>query len=130
MSAMSACRRAVASAAVLITMGLTACATAPRDDGLSAQPPLREGWQSASHPLFLDGPGLAPATNFWRVPPLLPRGTYVVIRRDGDRAQLVSGHRFEVDSQPFKEIKLMLPLAQGSVEALDVKYLASATPSR
>lgn len=112
---------ACASALVLMLAG---CATRT-DDGLSANPPFAEGWKESSRPLYYDGPGLSAGTTAWKVPATLPRGTYQVIQRDGDRARVVDGYRFEVDAAPFKEIKLLLPMPTNNVEALDVKYLVS-----
>lgn len=122
-------RRAAIAACALLT-GLVGCATAPTDDGLSANPPFLPGWQESARPLFYSGPGVAPGTTAWMVPMTLPRGTYQVIQRNGDRARVVDGQRFEVDLSPYKEIKLMMPMGQGNLEALDVKYLASVAPAK
>lgn len=121
--------RPAALAAAALLLGLAGCAT-PADDGLSANPPFAAGWQAQARPLFYDGPGLAPGTTAWKVPGTLPRGTYEVIERRGDRARVVDGHRFEVDGSVYKEIKLLLPMGARDVEALEVSYIASAPPPK
>jgi hypothetical protein len=123
-------RRHGATAALVLFAALAGCASTARDDGLSANPPLLPGWQENARPLFYGGPGVSPGTQAWLVPQTLPRGTYVVIQRDGSRARIVDGQRFEVDGSIFKEIRLMLPMGENNVEALDIKYLASATPAK
>jgi hypothetical protein len=131
MNVRTAFHRRAALAAGALLVGLAAgCATTPRDDGLSANPPLLPGWQDNARPLFYGGPGISPGTTAWTVPMTLPRGTYVVIQRDGDRARVVDGQRFEMDGAVYREIKLMLPMGQNNLEALDVKYLASAAPAK
>lgn len=130
MNARSFFQRQAALAAVVLLTGLAGCASGPGGDGLSANPPLLPGWQDNARPLFYGGPGVSPGTTAWTVPMTLPRGTYVVIQRDGDRARVVDGQRFEMDGAIYKEIKLMLPMGQGNVEALDIKYLASTAPAK
>jgi hypothetical protein len=130
MNARSFFQRQVALAAVVLLTGLAGCASGPRDDGLSANPPLLPGWQDNARPLFYGGPGVSPGTTAWTVPMTLPRGSYVVIQRDGNRARVIDGQRFEMDGSVYKEIKLMLPMGQGNVEALDIKYLASAAAAK
>lgn len=131
MNVRTAFHRRAALAAGALLVGLAAgCATTPRDDGLSANPPLLPGWQDNARPLFYGGPGVSPGTTAWTVPMTLPRGTYIVIQRDGDRARVVDGQRFEMDGSVYREIKLMLPMGQNNLEALDVKYLASVAPAK
>jgi hypothetical protein len=123
-------RRSGATAALVVLAGLAGCASGPRDDGLSANPPLLPGWQENARPLFHGGPGVSPGTLAWLVPQTLPRGHYVVIQRDGNRARIVDGQRFEIDGAIFKEIRLMLPMGVHNVEALDARYVANTAPAK
>jgi hypothetical protein len=123
--------RPAAFAAAALALALAGCASTPADDSLlSATPPFAAGWQAQARPLYYSGPGVAPGTTAWMVPMTLPRGTYEVIQRRGDRARVVDGHRFEIDGSIQKEIKLMVPIGTNDLEALDVKYIASAAPAK
>ena len=94
-------------------------ATAPRDT-------LEPGWQAHSRPLTLHGPGIAIGTTAWTVPTLLPRGHYRVIRRSGDTAEVIDGYRFELDGNPAREVRLLLPSMYVGVEAIEEKYVRTA----
>lgn len=111
-------------------MGLAGCASAPADDGLSANPPFVAGWQQHTQALYYVGPGPTAGTNMWMVAGTAPRGHYQVIRREGDRAKLIDGHRFEVDGSVYKEIRLILPTGITGLEALDERYVISQAPAR
>ncbi|MFZ6647898.1 hypothetical protein ACO0LO_19390 [Undibacterium sp. TJN25] len=126
------------SAAVLLALG--ACATPAQQAAAPATAPatgtadaaqFAADWSEHTKPLYNYGPGISPGTTSWWVPSILPRGTYRVIRRVGGQPQLVDGYKFEVDSSPMKEIRLMLPVQYSNVEALDEKYvLDSKTRTR
>jgi hypothetical protein len=66
----------------------------------------------------------------WMVSGLTPRGHYRVISRQGDRAKLLDGHRFEVDSTVNKEIRIILPSGARGIEALDERYVLSQAPAK
>ncbi|MES2070082.1 MAG: hypothetical protein V4488_07020 [Pseudomonadota bacterium] len=85
-------------------------------------------WREHSKPLINQGPGLSPGTTSWRVPAILGRGYYRVIKRSGEHAELIDGYRFEVDANPGKEINLMLPAYYNNVEALNEKYVIDLKP--
>ena len=125
-------RRAAAwlGASLLLTLG--ACSTAPTDaaDQPTSNPPLVAGWQEHTSPLYNLGPGPTAGTTVWMVSALLPRGNYQVISRQGDRARLLEGHRFEVDGSVNKEIRLILPFASGSLEAIEEKYVVAQASTK
>ena len=56
------------------------------------------GWQSHARPLINMGFSRFGDRNKYYVPAMLPRGDYVVIARNGDKAEVVDGHRFTVRS--------------------------------
>lgn len=123
-----ALHRACGAVVLALALGAAGCAMQPRqDESMSATPPFAQGWQEHTSPLFNLGPGPTAGSTVWLVSGLLPRGSYQVIARQGDRAKLLDGHRFEVDYSANKEIRLILPFTVGNVEALDEQYvLASA----
>ncbi|HEV8690403.1 MAG TPA: hypothetical protein VGQ91_08925 [Ideonella sp.] len=117
--------------AASITLALGACAMEPRQpEAMPAPPPFAAGWQEHTSPLFNLGPGPTAGSTVWLVSGLLPRGRYQVISRDGDRARLIDGHRFEVDGSPNKEIRLILPFTSGRVEALDERWVVAQAPAK
>lgn len=110
-------------------LGLGACAAFQAQE-LPANPPFAAGWQEHSRPLYYLGPGPTAGSTVWMVSGLTPRGSYQVISRQGDRARLVEGHRFEVDSTVNKEVRLILPSGVTGVEALDERYVLSRAPAK
>lgn len=128
----SLARRSAGLVAAGLMLTLGACALEPREpEALTATPPLAAGWQQHTSPLYNLGPGPTAGTTVWMVSALLPRGNYQVISRQGDRARLLDGHRFEVDGSVNKEIRLILPFTSGSLEAIEEKYVvAQATPAK
>ena len=84
------------------------------------------GWQSESHAMINRGvtraPGRAPMT-VWYVPANLPRGHYLVINRSGDKAELINGYSFDIDSDSYRDIHVVLPLGYGYVEALPERFV-------
>ena len=115
------------SASVLLALAGCA-ATAPDASSTGSATPLVAGWQQHSRPLLQFGPGPRPGTTIWYVPNVLPRGTYEVISRQGDTARLVDGHRFFFSASPGEEVRLILPMGYNALEAVDARYVASATP--
>jgi hypothetical protein len=113
----------LAAAALVLALGACSAMQPAEPEAMSATPPLAPGWQEHTSPLFNLGPGPAAGTTMWMVSGLLPRGTYEVISRQGDRARLLEGHRFEVDGSVNKEIRIILPFTSGRVEAVDQRYV-------
>ena len=108
-----------------LLLGVGACAGPDQKAPPASSQQFAANWQAHSTPLINRGAGIHPGTTTWMVPGTLPRGTYEVISRNGDNAKLIDGHRFEVDGDPGKEVRLLLPLGYGRVEALDEKYLVN-----
>ena len=117
--------------AASMALALGACAMEPRQpETMAAKSPFAAGWQEHTSPLFNLGPGPTAGSTVWLVSGLLPRGSYQVISRDGDRARLLDGHRFEVDGSVNKEIRLILPFISGNVEALDERWVVAQAPTK
>jgi hypothetical protein len=89
------------------------------------------GWQEHAKPLINMGmTRIAAGRDKWRVPSILPRGEYVLVRRNGDKAEVIDGYRFKV-TDGFVDQYLYLVPGYGDVEALpiaDVPVLNSSTP--
>jgi hypothetical protein len=113
----------LAAAALLMALGACSALEPSQPEAMPASPPFAPGWQEHTSALFNMGPGPTAGTTVWKVSGLLPRGTYEVISRQGDRARLLEGHRFEVEGADNKEIHIILPFAGGSIEALDQRYV-------
>ena len=76
------------------------------------------GWQAHARPLIPLGPTRTADRDKYRVPGILPRGDYVVVRRTGDKAELL-GYRFTVTSGNVDQFLFLWP-GQGEVQALPV----------
>jgi hypothetical protein len=124
-------RHVAAALAGGMLLAMAACSTV---EGPASEPPsglqVAADWSEHSRPLFNYGPGLSPGTTNWRVPDILPKGNYRVIRRVGGTAEVIDGYRFEIDGTPFKEIHLMLPSNYNEVEALEEKYIVEPKTAR
>jgi len=116
--------------AASMALALGACALESRQPEAMTAPPFAAGWQEHTSPLFNLGPGPTAGSTVWLVSGLLPRGTYQVISRDGERARLIDGHRFEVDGSVNKEIRLILPFTSGNIEALDERWVIAQAPTK
>ena len=84
-----------------------------------------QGWQAESHALI--NRGISQSTprpmSLWKVPPNLPRGHYVVINRKGDQAEVIDGYSFDVDSDAYRDINVVLPMGYGNVEAVPDRFV-------
>ena len=122
----SAIARAVVAAAWLASATAVFAAAEPIGSEHFVQ-----GWQSESHALINRGltqaPGRAPMTK-WYVPANLPRGHYVVINRRGDKAEVINGYGFDVNSDSYRDINVILPLGYGYVEALPDRFVPEFKP--
>ena len=76
------------------------------------------GWQQHARPLINMGMARVTSRDKWYVPSILPRGEYVLVRRNGDRAELIDGMRFTVKGGNVERQYLFLDPGQGDVEAL------------
>jgi hypothetical protein len=94
---------AIPPAARLVLGTLTALILLAAMSAVAASVPVTSehfapGWQSHAHALIDLGPTRAADRDRYFVPGILPRGDYVLIRRHGDKAELIGGNRFTVTS--------------------------------
>ena len=109
-------------ALIALAASLTACGGMDRQPHPDNKPQFAAGWSEHARPLLFHGIGRDPGYTVWQVPNILPHGTYRVIVREGDTAELVDGFRFEVDA-PEKDIYLNILANYANPEALDEKYI-------
>ncbi len=78
------------------------------------------GWQAHARSLFNQGiTPRVPGRVKWYVPAILPPGEYVVVRREGDKAEVMPGVRFTVRDGIVDQY-LFLPPGAGDLQALPV----------
>ncbi|HEX5687160.1 MAG TPA: hypothetical protein VFY73_24355 [Ideonella sp.] len=118
------------AAGLMLTLGACSALQPADAEQFASNPPLAPGWQEHTSPLYNLGPGPTAGTTVWMVSALLPRGNYQVISRQGDRARILEGHRFEVDGTVNKEIRLILPFASGSLEAVEERYVIAQASTK
>ena len=82
------------------------------------------GWQQHARPLINMGFAHRVDKDRWYVPAILPRGEYVLVRRNGDQAELIDGVRFTVRGNIEKQYLFLAPGA-GDVEAIPVEDVPS-----
>ena len=89
------------------------------------------GWQDRAKPLINMGMAHIVDKNRWYVPAILPRGEYVLVQRQGDKAELIDGYRFTVKGNIADQYIFVTP-GYSNVEALpvaDVPPLKAQAPS-
>ena len=99
--------------ALLAAMSAAAASTPVTSDQFAP------GWQAHTRALIPLGPTRITGRDKYRVPGILARGDYVVVRRTGDKAELL-GYRFTVTSANADQYLFLWP-GQGDVEALPVE---------
>ena len=104
---------ALAAMALLVAMSAAAAAEPVTSDQFAP------GWQADAHPLYHVGIQPQTGRDKYYVPAILPRGEYVLIRRTGDKAELLD-FRFTVTSDNAKQYLFLEPGLAGSVEAVPV----------
>ena len=77
------------------------------------------GWQAHAKPLINMGMARIQARNKWYVPGILPRGDYVLVQRDGDKAEVIDGYQFTVRGGNA-DLYLYLTPGYSDVEALPI----------
>ena len=87
------------------------------------------GWQAHAHALINMGSTQVAARDKWYVPEILPRGEYVLVKRTGDKAELIDGYRFTVTSSNVRQYLYLMP-GQGDVQALPVEDVPTVKPTR
>jgi hypothetical protein len=78
------------------------------------------GWQAHARGLIFMGPARSVDRDKYYVPGILPRGDYVLVRRTGDKAELIDGYRFTVTSGNVDQYLYLWP-GHGDVQALPVE---------
>jgi len=78
------------------------------------------GWQKDARPLINMGFSRRGDRDRYYVPQILPRGDYVLIKRNGDKAELIDGYRFQVTSNNARQY-LFVPPGYGDVEAVPIE---------
>jgi len=81
---------------------------------------LVPGWQSDARPLYKVDIQRSTGRDKWYVPANLARGDYVLIRRTGDKAEVI-GHRFTVDAGFVDQYIFLEPGEGTDVEAVPVR---------
>ena len=105
----------VAALALLAAMSAAAAAASEPVTSDSFAP----GWQAHARPLINMGFSHRGDRDRYYVPGILPRGDYVLVRRTGDKAELIEGYRFQVTSNNAKQYIFLTP-GYGEVEAVPI----------
>ena len=116
-------------AALALLTAATACASTTPITSDEFVP----GWQAHAKPMINMGMAFRLDKDKWRVPAILPPGRYVLVRRTGDKAEVIDGYQFEVRSGELSDTYLFLTPGQGDVEAVplqDVPALQKRLGSR
>jgi opacity protein-like surface antigen len=112
---------ALAAMALLVALSAAAAAEPVTSDQFAP------GWQADARPLYLVGMQSRTGRDKYYVPAILPRGEYVLIRRTGDKAELMD-YRFSVTSDNAKQYLFLDPGYAGSVEAVPLRDVPSLRP--
>ena len=104
----------LAALALLAAMSAVAAATPITSEQFAP------GWQSHARPLIHMGMTRLTDRDRWYVPAILPRGEYVLVKRNGDKAELIEGYRFTVTSNNANQYLFLMP-GLGAVEALPIE---------
>lgn len=87
------------------------------------------GWQAHARPLINMGNTHVVDRDKWYVPAILPRGEYVLVRRNGDQAEVIDGYRFTVKGNIERQYLYLMP-GSGNVEALPIEDVPALKRSR
>ncbi|HEY9024408.1 MAG TPA: hypothetical protein VIP05_08915 [Burkholderiaceae bacterium] len=111
----------LAAMALLVAMSAAAAAEPLTSDQFAP------GWQADAHPLYRVGMQPQTGRDKYYVPAILPRGDYVLIKRNGDKAELID-YRFTVRSDNAKQYIFVDPGMGGSVEAVPIRDVPALKP--
>ena len=78
------------------------------------------GWQKDARPLINMGFSRRGNRDRYYVPQILPRGDYVLIKRTGDKAEVIDGSRFQVTTDMAKQY-IFVDQGGGDVEAIPIE---------
>jgi len=112
---------ALAAMALLVAMSAAAAAEPVTSDQFAP------GWQADAKPLYFVGMQPQTGRDKYYVPAILPRGDYVLIRRTGDKAEVIN-YRFSVPSGNVKQYLFVEPGIDGSVEAVPLRDVPGLKP--
>ena len=113
---------ALAAMALLVAMSAAAAAEPITSDQFAP------GWQADAKPLYFVGMQAQTGRDKYYVPAILPRGEYVLIKRTGDKAELI-GRRFTVTSDNAKQYLYLDTGMAGSVEAVPLRDVPALKPT-
>jgi hypothetical protein len=111
----------LAALALLAATSAAAAATPVTSDAFAP------GWQAHAKPLIHLGMSRLPGRDKWYVPAILPRGEYVLVKRTGDKAEVIDGYRFTVSTGNSNQYMFLTP-GYGDVEAVPVADVPSLKP--
>ncbi len=113
---------AIAAFALLAAMSAAAAAEPVTSDQFAP------GWQDHARPMFFAGMSRIPGRDKLEVPGILPSGEYVLVRRHGDKAELL-GQRITVHSGNEKQYVFVDAGSGADVQILPLSDVPSLRPS-
>ena len=119
-------------AARIVLGTLTALVLLAAMSAVAARTPISSdefapGWQAHAQPLINMGMTRVADRDKWRVPGILPRGEYVLVQRDGNKAEVIDGYRFTIKGNIAKQYLFVTP-GYSNVEALPVADVPTLKP--
>ena len=111
----------LAALALLAAMSAAAASTPITSDQFAP------GWQGRAKPLINMGNAHIVDKNKWYVPGILPRGEYVLVQREGDKAEVINGYRFTIKGNIEKQYIYVTP-GYSNIEALPVADVPALKP--
>ena len=109
---------------VLATAGKAAAAAEPIGSDQFAP-----GWQDHARPLFYAGMSRVPGRDRLQMPGILASGEYVLVRRHGDKAELIDGQRITMHSGNEKVYVFVDAGNSADVEAIPVSDVPALKPA-
>ena len=103
----------LAAVALLAATSAVASSTAVTRDQFAP------GWQERAKPLINMGVARLRDRTKWYVPGILPLGDYVLVQRDGDKAEVIDGYQFTVRSGSHDLYVYLMP-GYSDVQALPI----------
>lgn len=113
---------AFAAVALLVAMSAVAAAEPITSDQFAP------GWQAHARPMFYGGITRQASRDKYLVPGILPPGEYVLIKRQGDKAELL-GQRVTVHSGNEKQYVFLDAGSGGNIEMLPLSDVPSLKPT-
>ena len=111
----------------LVALAATAFATVAMASAPVTSDQFAPGWQD--HAQGLINRGAAPrdlSKTSWMVPNVLAPGRYVLVNRQGDRAEVIDGYDLTIKpGQASQQINLIVPQGYGDVQAVPVSDVPS-----